>query len=246
MQQGYERDSRFYSDKLKKYTDKLVYVPYFVLEEPKFDYDDPEKEEEVVEAENKIANYILEPGVTNADLIIVQSEAMKKVYVNVLTRFTNASREYWEEHIWGIGSPKFDKVIGSRKEDFRLPEEWKRLIRGRKTILYNTGLTAMLKHTDKFLEKIKSVLETFKARQDVVLWWRPHPLLRPTFESMHPELLEEYDEIVAAYRRNGWGIYDETAELERAVAWTDGYYGDGSSVVQLYEKTYKPILIQAI
>ena len=239
-------DSRFYSDKLKKYTDKLVYVPYFVLSEPQLDYDDPDKKEEVEKAEENIAHFITTPGVLNANLTIVQSEAMKKVYVNVLNRYTNAPEGYWEEHILGLGSPKFDKVAESRKESFQLPEEWERIIKGRKTILYNTGLTAMLRHTDKFLEKIKSVLETFKAQEDVVLWWRPHPLLRATFASMHPELLEEYDEIVSAYRRENWGVYDDTAELERAVAWTDGYYGDGSSVVQLYEETYKPILIQAI
>ncbi len=229
----------FYSRNIKPCTDKLVYIPYFVLGEPELDYDDPEKVEEV------IAHFILEPGVFNADCTIVQSEAMKKVYVNVLTRHTNADREYWEEHILGLGSPKFDKVARSRKEDYELPEDWVKLIKGRKTILYNTGLTAMLEHTDKYLEKLKSVLETFKAQQDVVLWWRPHPLLMSTFQSMHPELIEEYEEIVDAYRQEGWGIYDDTVELERAVTMTDGYYGDASSVVRLYEKTGRPIMMQA-
>ena len=239
-------DSKYYSRNLKLYTDKLVYIPYFVLGEPQMDYDAPEKAEETEEAEEKIAHFILTPGVLNADLTIVQSEAMKKVYVNVLKRHTNAPEGYWEEHILGLGSPKFDKVAESRKEDFQLPEEWERLTKGRKTILYNTGLTAMLKHTDKFLEKIESVFETFKAQNDVALWWRPHPLLRPTFESMRPEMLEEYDEVVSSYRHEGWGVYDDTAELERAIACTDGYYGDMSSMVQLYEKTGKPIMIQAI
>ena len=239
-------ESRYYSWNLKGCTDKLVYIPYFVLAEPELDYDDPEKAEETEEAEEKIAHFITTPGVLNADLTIVQSEAMKKVYVNVLTRHTNADREYWEEHILGLGSPKFDKVAEAKKEDYELPEEWAKLIKGRKTILYNTGLTAMLEHTDKYLEKIKSVLETFKAQEDVVLWWRPHPLLRSTFEAMHPDLLEAYDGIVNAYRQEGWGIYDDTADLDRAVAYTDGYYGDWSSVVQLYEKTCKPIMIQHI
>ena len=239
-------DSRFYSDKLKKYTDKLVYVPYFVLGEPQLDYDDPEKKEENEEAEENIAHFITTPGVLNADMTIVQSEAMRTVYVNVLNRHPNAPEGYWEEHILGLGSPKFDKVAESRKEDFQLPEEWERIIKSRKTILYNTGLTAMLTHTDKFLEKIKSVLETFKAQNEGVLWWRPHPLLKATFESMHPELLGEYDEIVGAYRQDVWGIYDDTSELERAIVCTDGYYGDWSSVVQLYEKTGKPIMVQYI
>lgn len=239
-------DEDYYSRNLKDCTDKLVYIPYFVLGEPKLDYDNPGNAEEVLKAEEKIAHFITTPGVLNADMTIVQSEAMKKVYVNVLTRYTDAPREYWEKHIQGLGSPKFDKVASSRKEDFELPEEWARLINGRKTILYNTGLTAMLKHTDKYLEKIRSVLETFKTQENVVLWWRPHPLLIPTFESMHPELLSDYMEIVKRYQQEGWGIYDDTAELERAIACTYGYYGDKSSVIRLYEKQKKPILLQNI
>ncbi len=239
-------DEAYYSRNLKQCTAKLVYIPYFVLPEPEFDYDNPEQEEEIRKAEDEWSNYILEPGVMNANQSIVQSEVMKKVYVNVLTRYTNAPREYWEEHILGLGSPKFDKVANSSRGDYELPEEWQRIIRGRKTVLYNTGLTAMLKHTDKYLEKVRSVLETFKEQDDVALWWRPHPLLRSTFQSMHPELLAEYDEIVSRYRQEGWGIYDDTAELERAVAWTDGYYGDSSSVVQLYEKSGKVIMMQHI
>lgn len=239
-------DEIFYSRNIKPCTDKLVYIPYFVLGEPNLDYDDSEKAKEVIEAEKKIAHFITTPGVINADLTIVQSEAMKKVYVNVLNRYTDAPEEYWEKHIRGWGSPKFDKVAASKKEDFELSEEWAKLINGRKAILYNTGLTAMLENTDKYLEKIRFVLETFKAQEDIVLWWRPHPLLRSTFEAMHPELLEEYDEIVRDYRQEKWGIYDDTAELERAVNCTDGYYGDMSSVVQIYEKSGKPIMLQKI
>jgi hypothetical protein len=104
----------------------------------------------------------------------------------------------------------------------------------------------MLKHTDTYCEKIRSVLGTFQKQNDVVLWWRPHPLLKATFQSMRPEMLTEYEEIVQGYRSNGWGIYDDTGELERAIAWSNAYYGDGSSVVQLYERTGKPIMIQNI
>ena len=228
-------DPRFYSSELKKYTDKLVYVPYFVLGEPN---------NWTEEEEDKIAHFILTPGVLNSNLTIVQSEAMRKVYISVLSRHTNQAKEYWEERISGAGSPKFDKVAESKKEDFKLPEEWESIINGRKTILYNTSISAMLEHSDTYMEKLRSVLETFKKQNDVALWWRPHPLLRATFESMRPSLLAEYDEIVSAYRREGWGIFDDTAELERSVALTDGYYGDWSSVVHLYEATGKPVMEQ--
>ena len=230
-------EHRYYSRNLKECTDKLVYVPYFVLGEPN---------NWTEEQEDKIAHFILTPAVMNADLTIVQSEAMRKVYISVLSRRTNQAKEYWEKHICGTGSPKFDKVAKSKREDFKLPKEWERLLDGEKSVLYNTSLSAMLKHTDKYFQKIHIVLETFKNQQDVVLWWRPHPLMEATLRSMRPELLAEYETIVKDYRNAGWGIFDDTAELERAIACSDAYYGDWSSVVQLYEKTGKCVMIQAI
>ena len=41
-----------------------------------------------------------------------------------------------------------------------------------------------------------------------------------------------------------WKLLIDTADLHRAIALSDAYYGDWSSVVSLYEKTGKPILIQ--
>jgi len=46
--------------------------------------------------------------------------------------------------------------------------------------------------------------------------------------------------------REGWGIFDDTPDLHRALAWTDAYYGDSSSLVALYEYTKKPIMIQSL
>ncbi len=237
-------ESRYYSSVLKNQTDKLVYIPYFVLGEPEFEN---KTTEEIETMEERIEHFVTTPAVLNAHQVVVQSEAMRRVYIDVLIRRTDMKdRALWEKRIFGMGSPKFDKVANSKKEDFELPDVWRKIIGNRKIILYNTGLSAMLKHTDTYCEKIRSVLGTFQKQNDVVLWWRPHPLLKATFQSMRPEILTEYEEIVQGYRHGGWGIYDDTGELERAIAWSNAYYGDGSSVVQLYERTGKPIMIQNI
>ena len=68
----------------------------------------------------------------------------------------------------------------------------------------------------------------------------------PTLECMRPELLEAYREIVAEYRKTGWGIYDDTADMDRAVVMSDGYYGDWSSVVWLYRETGKAVMVQDV
>lgn len=234
----------FYSKNLKQYTEKLIYVPYFVLDEI-----DPENKEAV----EGIQHFCTVPGVLYADQVVVQSEDMKKIYVNVLTEYSKgskANRKYWEEKILGLGSPKIDKVLSTRKEEIEIPNEWKEIIERedgswKKIIFYNTSVTAFLEHEEKYLEKMRDVFSVFKENVDeVALLWRPHPLMQATIESMRPELWREYRELVAEYQAEGWGIYDDTAELERAITVCDGYYGDPSSVVKLCEEAGKPVLLQ--
>jgi len=77
------------------------------------------------------------------------------------------------------------------------------------------------------------------------LLWRPHPLLEGTIKSMRPWLEQEYAEIVNEYKNGGYGIYDDSQDLNRAVALSDMYYGDASSVTNLFEAAGKAVLWQA-
>jgi hypothetical protein len=70
--------------------------------------------------------------------------------------------------------------------------------------------------------------------------------MRTAFTGMRPELLLEYDQIVAEYKKEARGIYDDTPNLHRAIAYTDVYYGDWSSVVLMYGVTGKPVVLQDI
>lgn len=237
----------FYSDRLKKFTDKLVYIPYFVLGEIKPDEDDR------IEG---MKHFCTVPGVYNADKVIVQSEDMRQVYIKVLLEASNdhsaAARKYWEDKILGLGSPKFDKVTHTKKEDIQIPDEWLKIIQKpdgswKNIIFYNTSIAGLLAHNEKMIEKMKYVFRIFKENQDeAALLWRPHPLIKATVESMRPQLWEAYDKLVRNYIEEGWGIYDDTADVDRAIAISDAYYGDGSSVVQLYQRTGKPIMMQNV
>ena len=51
-------------------------------------------------------------------------------------------------------------------------------------------------------------------------------------------------EVVEWYKKSGIGIYDDTADLERAISFSDAYYGDGGSLRVLYENTGKPVMLQ--
>jgi len=234
----------FYSGNLKKYTERLIYIPYFVLGEP--DIEDAKALEDM-------EKFCVVPGVMNADQVIVQSENMRQAYIKVLTKRAGANtRGYWEKKILGLGSPKTDKVLCTKKEDLEIPEEWMRCIRKpdgswKKIILYNTGVTALLQYNEKMLEKMRDVFRIFREnREETALLWRPHPLIRATIEAMRPRLWEAYERLVREYRAEGFGIYDDSADMDRAVVLSDAYYGDWSSIVQLYRETGKPVMIQDV
>lgn len=239
--------TRFFSDNLKKHTDKLVYIPYFILSEIK-----PDEDEKIEE----MKHFCTTPGVFNADKVVVQSEDMKQVYIKVLLNATEnhseAARKYWDNKILGLGSPKIDKVLNTKKEDLEVPQEWLRVIEKpdgswKKIVFYNTSVGALLQHNEKMLQKMASVFKIFKENQDeVVLLWRPHPLIKATVESMRPQLWIEYDRLVKKYQEEGWGIYDDSSDIDRAIALSDAYYGDGSSVVQMYQQTGKPVMMQNV
>jgi hypothetical protein len=216
----------FYCERLRGLTDLLCYVPYFVVPD------------DVAEHFATLA------GCVYAHKVIVQSEKVRDTYIRVFREQYGDSLGRPEDKFVALGSPKFDKAINARREDFTLPDQWRELIGGRKVILYNTSVGAILQGNEQYLKKLKSVLDTFRTRDDTALWWRPHPLNEATYKSMRPQLLEEYERIVAEYRRDGWGIYDDTPDLHRAIAWTDGYYGDMSSLVTLYQVTGKPVMAQ--
>ena len=224
-------EGRYYSSNLKECTDKLIYIPYFILDEPC--------------TEESVEHFATAPGVFNADKVIVQSEDVRRLYIDVLTKKTNQpDRAYWEAHILGFGSPKIDKVLSSKKEDFDMPERWLKLIQGKKVILYNTSIAATLTNADKVCDKLRYVFDFFRNRDDAVLWWRPHPLMKSTLHSMQTQVEAEYLALEKQYIEDEWGIYDDSPDLHRAICWSDAYYGDGSSVVKLYRETGKFVMIQ--
>lgn len=239
----------YYSDKLKECTDKLIYIPYFMLAEA-----DPQDQSAV----EQVSNFVQCMGVVNADIVVVQSEAMKQIYVNEYLKFAkklgltgkHLDRSFQEQRILGLGSPKVDKVLSTQNEKLDMPQEWLELIQrpdgSRKNVVfYNTGLTAMLNGGEQWLDKVEDTFRYMKEQwSDAVLLWRPHPLMHSTIQSMRPHLWERYRKIEKNYQTEAWGIYDDTTDLDRAIVLSDAYYGDGSSVVQLFEAAGKPAMIQ--
>lgn len=227
----------FYSDNLKKRTDKLIYIPYYVATDSLPDV------------------MCITPGTVNADKIVVQSEQIRKYYVDAfLSRIPEEDeerRKAIEDKIVALGSPKIEKAASVTIEGNALCPEWEQILFSsdgtrKRTIFYNTSVGAILNNSEQYIKKIESVFKYFRSNKNLVLWWRPHPLSKATFSSMKKEMAEKYDSLVKGYIEEGFGIYDETTNLDRAIFWSDAYYGDRSSVTMLFSAMNKPVMIQSV
>ena len=235
----------FYSKNLKRFTELLVYIPYFILDEI-----DPN----IKEMAEEIKHYCLVPGMLHADQVIVQSEAMRQVYIQIMTEYTKKGekdQEYWGKKILGLGSPKVDRIYSLKRNELEIPQDWMKVIYKldgslKKVILYNVSVGPFLNKSQEMLEKMEEVFRFFNKREDAVLLWRPHPLLENTISSMRPKLYKEYKRLKEKFIRENMGIYDDTSDMYTAIGLSDAYYGDWSSLVWLYRYTGKPVMIQDV
>ena len=130
-----------------------------------------------------------------------------------------------------------------------LPEKWRQLIgdspeHSRKVVLYVTSLMGLLRGEHSYIRKLRSVMETFRQNQEVVLWWIPCRTEGCLYEQQNPVLFETFNHLCQEYREADWGIFDDSEDYARAVAHSDAMYGDYGEVYELYRQTGKPIMIQ--
>lgn len=229
----------YYSDKIKNYSELLVYIPYFVGIE-----------------DNVTEPLCLLPGVFNANLVVVESKAVKSTYIKALRKFEKdiKKRGYFgnlNHKIVSLGSPKIDKASNLNRENFVFPSEWNQRVykadgNRKNVIFYNTSIGTLLNATDTYMEKLRTVFEDVSKMNDIVLLWRPHPLTEETLKSMLPAMYQEYMELVHEYKTKNVGIYDDSGDPQMAMAFADAYYGDASSLITLWQKTGKPLLWQNV
>lgn len=224
----------FYIQNLKRYTDKVIYVPYF-------------------STMNYLENHFcVLPGTLYSDAVIVQTEKVKQTYLEAFAEFerdNNLKGAFTKDKskFYVFGSPKFDKVLNLEHYQYDIPETWRRLIyrkdgSKKKIILFNTSVQEIIIHKEEQIEKIRQVIKLFSQLEDVVLLWRPHPLNESTVRTMMPGLLNEYRELEKEFQDEKKGIFDDTADLYRSIAMSDAYYGTGGSLIPLYGLTGKPIM----
>lgn len=227
-------DSRYYSWNLKKYCEKLVYVPYYKWVDG-------------------LSSTVLKPAMYYADYTVQSSDdAVKRCveaspeYANILGMDAASVRKSMEKKLINLGSPEVDKVLSLSKDNVPMPDDWKgKVIKSRVNVLYNTTLDEIFK--SKTFDKVKETLGFFKNNRDKsFVIWRPHPLMRQSLVSMFPDLVDEYDEIMSEFINGKYGVLDTNESMYYAIFWSDMCYGcKTSSLTELYKYTGKIVLEDA-
>jgi len=206
---------RYYSENLKKFTENLVYIPYFGTMGLCTWGDD------------------ILSAYSYMDYMVVQNEEHKR-----------SLPELAQKKAIILGSPKFDRVIASKKKPPVMPNAWKDIADGRELLYFNSTIGEMLEDTESFLQKMEYIFVLMKDHPRYCLLWRPHPLLESTFRTMRKNDLPRYITLKNKFITEKIGIYDDSAEIDRAVSLSSLYIGSAvSSVVSLFAVAEKPIMI---
>ncbi len=207
---------RYYSANLKKYTDILVYIPYYSTSGG------------MNEGQSLCSAYLY------VDYIVIQAPKFLEYF----------DKRIPKQKFLPFGSPKFDRVVQKCKNPPSPPAGWREKMAGRKVYFYNTSISGMLLNTENFLLKMQYVFQCFEKRDGVCLLWRPHPLLESTFRSMRPQYLQVFEALKTLFIERNTGIFDDTPDVTDSIALSDAYVGDaGTSVTSLFGMAGKPVFI---
>lgn len=139
-----------------------------------------------------------------------------------------------------------EEILAEWQEKLYFIDE-KGVKRRKKVILYYTGAGGLLCNSELVLQKLKSVFRLFQRKPEVALWWVPCFLdipSMPFIKKMAPKMVEGYQQMIADYSRQNWGIFDDSGNIRRAIDESDAFYGDESEVSRLYQETGKWVMIQ--
>ena len=203
----------FFSSNLKKYTNRLVYIPYYLSD---------------IKTSSDQA-YM--PGVRNSWRTYVQSEEIKK-------QMLAAGNE--KSKIRVVGSPKIDDIIRKSVNKPEPPEEWSNQLKGKTIFCFITTIVSVLNKPDLFLDKVQWVRDYFAQKDNIAVIWRPHP---HTEKLLKGKNLQRYQLLRNQFKLLKNGVLDEGMDNHFAFQLSDAYIGERSSMLTLYKVTGKPVYV---
>ena len=208
----------YYSDKLKGLSKLLCLVPYGIGS----------------------TVVLISPGVVNADIVFTENDYVVNEFKRQI-REEGATEEEVEmiaHKFITFGSPKCDLNL-----DQQIPKEWERRIKGKKVVLITTSLMSFLDDPEGEMSRVHDVIDEYSKKDDCILIWREHPLMKPTILAMRSSYAREYIKYQRNYIKRNIGILDLTQDYRIAFSIADVLYSDPSSLTIIWQQTGKELHI---
>ena len=224
-------DTRFYARIVKKYTEKLIYIPYFKLME--FDRAN-------YPCWYNMQYYCTVPGVVMADKVYVQSENTRKVYIDKLNEWVGDEKytEIWEQKI-----DVYDESCEEHSEDEL------RDAGSKKTIVWFVSAGSLAEFGDKYIEKAYRNLDVFALSKDKLkVLLNSEPFLDEMIKNYSDELYKKWTGFIDEFNRSGIGeVVSQVEEKSvEALLKANAYYGDPSSICKDFILMKKPVMLQNV
>ncbi|MCI6978758.1 MAG: LicD family protein [Lachnospiraceae bacterium] len=224
-------DTRFYARNVKKYTEKLIYIPYFKLME--FDRAN-------YPCWYNMQYYCTVPGVVMADKVYVQSENTRKVYIDKLNEWVGDEKytEIWEQKI-----DVYDDGFEEHSEDELMDAGSK------KTIVWFVSAGSLAEFGDRYIEKAYRNLDVFALSKDKLkVLLISEPFLDEMIKTYSDELYKKWTGFIDEFNRSGIGevvsqVEDQSVE---ALLKANAYYGDPSYICKDFIAMKKPVMLQNV
>lgn len=224
-----------HASNLKNFTDRLIYIPWFVTEE---------FTKESARNFKNMRYYVTMPGVVNADMVYVQSETIRTTYIEALCEWAGEdTRSVWDHKIHVTN-------VTPVSENINYPRAWeKHLLKEdgstKKIILYHVE-TGSLASDNGILDKIERNLKIFEAsKEDVMLIWKEHSETASQLPYINPLMYEKYTELVNTFKTMDFGLY-LTDIKDGELSLIDAYYGDSGVIAHKFRNMNKPVMIQNV
>lgn len=234
---------RFYTGLLRQVTKELVYIPYFVTD----NFDDSDTRSVITSS-----YYIRVPGVTRADKVILQSELIRRRYIDELTQFAGEeTRSVWAERITADETILPDEECIGLYEDEVPGEWWKYLLNendeGKKVLLYHVNVGNIVIYENRYFEKMSRVFDIIKQNADKMsVFWHLNSGSVKLLESAYPDMYTRLTEIIETFREYDIGVFQEGGETTKLEAVADAYFGDRDAIMYRVRKLGKPVMIQNV
>ena len=224
-------DTRFYARNVKKYTEKLIYIPYFKLME--FDRAN-------YPCWYNMQYYCTVPGVVMADKVYVQSENTRKAYIDKLNEWTGDEKytDIWEQ--------KIDVYNESCEED---SEDELRDAGSKKTIVWFVSAGSLAEFGDRYIEKAYRNLDVFALSKDKLkVLLISEPFLDEMIKNYSDELYKKWTGFIDEFNRLGIGEVVSQGEEKsvEALLKANAYYGDPSYICKDFILMKKPVMLQNV